>query len=260
MVKFIILFCNLLKHSFHGAAVCMGLISTLMPSSPFNLFHVWVADQSLGNSDDRASLSIFWRVLTGVFHYVVWKLGLVLSEMTTTLTYLVSLDSLCAAVRMYGWQMSVGSYTEGKQKTAILYRNIQIITSAYNELTKNSLQVTCLLGLVVAETTCIYLSLKVISTKQLVVLGVSFIVVLNSGLGVLIFFGLGAQIFNDAGITVQKLRSTSYYRVSKWYRKLVKSFYIVRIRFSASNFFEPLTPLVIEEFCVTNAISLLLLT
>ncbi|CAL8103730.1 unnamed protein product [Orchesella dallaii] len=260
MVKVIILFCNLLKHSCHGTGVCMGLISSLMPSSAFNFFHAWVADETLSKSDDRASLSIFWRVLTGIFHCVLWKVGLVLTEMTTTLTYLVSLNSLCAAVRVYGWKMSVGSYKESKQKTATLYRNIQIITNTYNELTKDSLQIIFVLGFVVAETTCIYLSVKIISTNQLVVIGFSFLVVLNCGLGILIFLGLGAQIYKDAGITVRKLRSTSYYRVSKWYRKLVKSFYIVRIRFSASNFFEPLTPLVIEEFCVSSAISLLLVT
>ncbi|CAL8103739.1 unnamed protein product [Orchesella dallaii] len=261
MVKVIIVFCHLLKYSFHGVAACMGMISTLMPSSAFNLLHAWVINEQLIKSDDDwTSLSIYWRVLTGVFHYVVWKLGLVMFEMTTTLSYLVSLDSLCAAVRMHKWQMSVGSYKESQQKTATLYRNIQIITNAYNELTKDSLQVVVVLGVAVAQTACIYLSVKVISTNQLVVLVFSCLVVLNCGLGILIFLGLGAQIYKDAGITVQKLRSTSYYRVSKWYRKLVKSFYIVRIRFSASNFFEPLTPLVIEEFCVTNAISLLLLT
>ncbi|CAL8103736.1 unnamed protein product [Orchesella dallaii] len=238
----------------------MGMTSILMPSSPFNFFHAWVIDEKLTKSDDDwTTLSIRWRVLTGVFHYVVWKLGVVMAEMTTTLSYLVSLDSLCAAVRMYGWQMNVGSYKESKEKTAKLYRNIQIITNVYNELTKNYLQVVVVLGMVVAETACIYLSVKVISSNLNVVLGFSYTIVLNCGLGILIFLGLGAQIYKEAGITVRKLRSTSYYKVSKWYRKLVKSFYIVRIRFSASNFFEPLTPLVIEEFCVTNAISLLLI-
>lgn len=84
----------------------------------------------------------------------------------------------------------------------------------------------------------------------------------NSILCVFIMLGQASRVYPTSVTAVMKFQkcvALSPHATNKFLKRIVRSWRPMKVQFFSSNFFDQLTPLVIEHFCIDTTISLLIL-
>lgn len=152
--------------------------------------------------------------------------------------------------RTFIWNCAKGSAEQ------IVYRKLQVLERVLNVCTRKGV---FLKGALLVPTLQIILAVITIvayhkgqNLMLVLFLALLYIVMLSF---TLFLFSAAAQVY---GITEQWIKRCKFGRRKGWERKFQKSLTPLRLQFG-NNFVEMLTPLVVEQFCMGQTISILMM-
>lgn len=80
------------------------------------------------------------------------------------------------------------------------------------------------------------------------------------GFAMIFITRVGSEVVTCSKRFVQATRSCGEYGRSKEFRKRVAALDVIKVKFGGSNYIDSLTPLVLLHFCITETVSLILLS
>ncbi|OXA62350.1 hypothetical protein Fcan01_00835 [Folsomia candida] len=80
------------------------------------------------------------------------------------------------------------------------------------------------------------------------------------GLAIIFITQVAAGVYTSSSKLVKKARRSRRYGRNAWFRKMVRATHFIKIRFGSTNFIDQMTPLVYLNFCLTQTVSLVLLS
>lgn len=80
------------------------------------------------------------------------------------------------------------------------------------------------------------------------------------GFAMIFISQVAAGVLTRSKSFVEGTRKSKSYRRRSWFRKMARASYLIKIRFGSTNFIDKMTPLVYMNFCLTQTVSLIILT
>ncbi len=145
----------------------------------------------------------------------------------------------------------------------MFHRQLQIMGIHYR-LNLSQFQIGCaMFSFIAMQWACLYNSISFLSGKDTggpiwydLMYAWSEIVFI---VGVLFVFGILADVSNVSQRVKNKINGRHELKTNKWFKRWLKSCPVFRIYFGGSNYLDSVTPLNIQNFAVTQTVSLMLL-
>lgn len=142
-------------------------------------------------------------------------------------------------------------------KSIFAYREIQLMVIIYRYLNGNFVVAMYLATGIVSEILAIYNCIALDLPKQMFVFSLWAAIVNASNF--VFGFGCLANVFKASFEFKEKIVRNKELLKSKWFRRYIQSFQVLKISYGSGNFLEPMTPLVSQIFVCNQTVSLLLL-
>lgn len=141
------------------------------------------------------------------------------------------------------------------------HSRLQLLSSLYNIINEVGLMNAVVTGVVSIQVVAVYVLIKMRDVLHLMSLSILVLGSVNAVLAVLILFQQASKVCPMSTGIIQKVKSVLAYSSRKHKKVLwkeVKSWRRVHIQFFSNNFFDRLTPLNFEHFCIDSTTSFLL--
>ncbi len=144
-----------------------------------------------------------------------------------------------------------------------MFREIEVMSIEYRRLYSYSLITPCTVYMMIFHTLSIYVCIKFGLDLPLSMFLFFSLAALNSCVIVLCMYTSMANVVRASTFVLMvKLKSgmgKNMMRPFPWFRRYLKSCKIVKIYVGSTNFVEPLTPGIVEQFSIQQIVNLLLL-
>ncbi len=230
---------------------------------PINLGGYWIIDEQCGGqlgTELKAAWSIqeLWtKSIICCVSYFNWCF--LVSGSFTQITLVILVKSYCMKnyILLAGRKIhenNVGTYW----KTCLMLREIGIYSSEYRRLFSCYMTCCVILFVMLEHILSLYACLHFGNELPLPMI-ISFgLGVLNAGIVVIFFYSNLAKVFTTSKYALEIKLKCGKSEMSPWFQRFLKSSRIVKISIGDTNFVEPLTPLTVEQFCIEQVISLIL--
>lgn len=231
----------------HMAAISLTIGNVIWPNTPWSLIPHVIYQKIAG-------FEVVRRFLIFLFTYVSLKTVINVAILNNTVNFLVSLFALNCGVILL---------EQRTQQVTRMYREMQLMCGRYNSIHKSCF---------IPQTLIMGVSIYFVSLATLVSawsnLDVKAVMIFSNSLGVgtgiiLLCFHLATRLHEETKLF---LKSRSHLHLTNCrsskrgiVRRYWKSFPVLKIYFFETNFFERETPLVILDFAMNLAVSLILL-
>ncbi len=240
------------------------------PCLPTNLGY-WIVDtQCVGQlgSESKATWSlyeIFAKLLIVLVNYLNWSFLASSMYFHGTMVLLVKTYCLTRYIQLAGKQ--IDSSLKGKREpnayTSLMFREIEVMCNEYRSLYSYSVISHCIVCMMIFHTLSFYACIKFGLDLPLSMFLFFSSAALNICVVVLCMYTSMANVVRASTFVLKvKLRSAmgnGTMRPSPWFRRYLKSCKILKIYVGNTNFVEPMTPLIVEQFSIQQTASLLLL-
>lgn len=140
-----------------------------------------------------------------------------------------------------------------------VYQHLRILGKLYNFCLQSifiptQISAACMV-IIIGLYTCIKLH------SQVPMPGFAFFPLLSlDGFAMIFISQVAAGVLTRSKSFVEGTRKSKSYRRRSWFRKMARASYLIKIRFGSTNFIDKMTPLVYMNFCLTQTVSLIILT
>lgn len=145
------------------------------------------------------------------------------------------------------------------QRKCLMYRECQLLTDLYNRLHQYGLIAMVAAVGILAEISFSYVIVRNFDNIQVPILAFAGLCVIDSFVCLVAIFGVAAKVHSSSKKAKTAVSKTKYFRQEKWLRKFLQSCPTHRVCLLLNKFFDSLTPLKIQTFCIDNIVTLLLL-
>ncbi len=80
------------------------------------------------------------------------------------------------------------------------------------------------------------------------------------GIAMIFISQVAAGVYTRSKSFVNCARRSRNYRRKSWFTKMSRAQYFIKIRFGSTNYIDQMTPLIYMNFCLTQTVSLVILT
>lgn len=141
-------------------------------------------------------------------------------------------------------------------------RKLQLMLCQYRDIYSHTMLVSIAVCIMVLETACLYNSVDSARKGISIFYGMNFLYawcacILSAN--VIWFFGTLASVYETSKKVNETLKSKREFATKKWFRRWLKSLPVLRVYLGGTNYVEALTPLNMEDFVISQTVSLLLL-
>ncbi len=241
------------------------------PCLPTNLGY-WIVDtQCIGElgSESKATWSLFEicvKLLIVVVNYLNWSFLASSCIFHGTLVLFVKTYCLTRYIQLAGKQIesSLLGKKEPNAYTCLILREIEVMSNEYRNLYSYSYTAPGIVCMMFIHILSLYACIKFGYVLPLYMLLFFSLCALDSCVVVLCMYNSMANVVRASTFVLKiQLRfgmgSKDALRLSPWFRRYLKSCKLVKIYVGSTNFVEPLTPLLVEQFFIEQTVSLLLL-
>lgn len=145
---------------------------------------------------------------------------------------------------------------------ARIYSGLQLLLTLFNSMNQAGIMNVITVTIVFIQVIGLYVIITMYDAIDKVMLMIFLIGFVNSILCVFVMLGQASRVY-PASVTAikkfQKCIALSKSGRNGMLKKIVRHWRPMKVQFFSSNFFDQLTPLVIEHFCIDTTISLMIL-
>ncbi len=236
------------------------------PCLPTNLGY-WIVDtQCVGKlgSESKATWSLYEicaKLLIVAINYLNWSFLASSVYFHGTLILLVKTYCLTRYIQLAGIQidLNLSRKKEPNAYTCLMFREIEVMTNEYRRLYSYSYTAPCILCMMLLHILSFYACIKFGFELPLTMFLFFSLAALNIFVFILCMYTSMANVVRASTfVMLVKLRSGMGKNLIL-FRRYLKSCKIVKIYVGGTNFVEPMTPLVVEQFSIQQIVNLLLL-
>ncbi len=236
------------------------------PCLPINLGGYWIVDAQCGGqlgTELKATWSIqeiLTKLIVCFVSYFNWSFLVSGCYLQTTLVILVKSYCMKNYIELAGRKIQerVSLKNKTNWKTCLMLREIEVMSSEYRRLYSCYMTCSVLLFSMWAHTLGLYACVHFGNKLPLSMILFFGLAAGNAGLVVIYFYTNLANVFAASKNVLEIKLKTGSGNIGPWFRRFLKSSTVVKIYIGDTNFVEPLTPLTVEQFCIEQTISLML--
>ncbi len=147
-------------------------------------------------------------------------------------------------------------------KVTNIYRQIQLLSQAFNEIHQEFVLTASILSAIAIQTILLYNLVCMEFNIQTIPYLLLFLVLLLDLIVIIIYlYGMMGELNRDSKnrITNMLLKRDKKMSADAWLKRLHRSCQPLKVKFGSANWLEPVTPLNIENFVISQTVNLLLL-
>ncbi len=239
------------------------------PCMPAYFGGYWIVEPQCGGqigTDFQATWSIYEILTKSVVCFVSYiNLSFLVSGSFFHITTVLLTQPYCLKnyILLAGQKIDESLRGQGKTnwRTWLVYREVELMSTEYRNLYSYYMTAVVMICVIFQHIITLYACLEFGMKLPLPSYLLFLITTVNDGVVLVGMYSTLSNIFTTSQDILEKqLRlATGKTAMSPYFRRYHKSCKILKVYIGSSNFVEPLTPLVVEEFCIQQVISLLLL-